>query len=81
LAKNAQRSKTVKVRRVLFASTKKEPELNRTFDKRCILSKVTAGKVAKLAIPTHPKETPKGRNVKSSRMSAELLLFWSVGHF
>jgi hypothetical protein len=45
------------------------------------LSKVTAGKVAKLAIPTHPKETPKGRNVKSSRMSAELLPFWSVGHF
>src|ERR1035441_1023718 len=31
LAKNAQRCKTVKVRRVLFASTKKEPELTPGF--------------------------------------------------
>jgi hypothetical protein len=44
LAKNAQRSKTVKVRRVLFASTKKEPELTALLTKGAFCQKLPPGK-------------------------------------
>jgi hypothetical protein len=72
LAKNAQRSKTVTVSSSDLPEHDKRPNRPALLKKTAFCQKLLPGKVATLAISTHPKAPPKGRNVTSSRMSAEL---------